>query len=408
MIDFQDFGIEDNERYLNYLRRCIQIPSNGSPTIVLGYKNILNVRRGYAANLCWHKNVIDGEECWQAPAGDWDETDWQSVFKEHVPPGTVFVFIPEYLVNIWRRELGDAIEVNETRDYWDYILDLDRIKKLEGKKFKAFRNAINSFEKNYNYTVEEITPAIFDELRAFQADAEEYLQERVEHIVEAKEDDLIFYFALNHWDELKNLFGVVLRVDGRIVAYNLDEQIDETYAIGLFAKADYEYKGANQLMYWYDAEKNLERGILTQNMMDDAGEEHLRFFKEHMMPLVMLKKYRVIYNPSNEMDFIKVHGLKISFERVDKDLTISLRGKLDTLAANEAKKIIVEELAGATNVIFDLQGLEYISSAGLRLLVIAMKTVKADGGTMSIKHVGKQVKEALTLTGFAQLLNVKE
>ena len=97
---------------------------------------------------------------------------------------------------------------------------------------------------------------------------------------------------MEHWDELKNLYGFVVRVDGKIVAYCLDEQIDKTYSIGLFAKANYDFKGANQFIYWYGAKIDSERGILTKNMMDDAGEENLRFFKEHLTS-DMLKKYFV-------------------------------------------------------------------------------------------------------------------
>ena len=164
---------------------------------------------------------------------------------------------------------------------------------LEGKKLKSFRNAKKNFEKNYKYEIEEITPKIFDELLAFQSSAEEDLQSRVEnHIVEAQEDDDNFIFALNHWEDFKNLFGFVIRVDGKIIAYSLDEQLNETYSIGLFAKANYEFKGANQFAYWYDAKISLERGILTTNIMDDAGEENLRFFKEHLTS-DMLKKYFV-------------------------------------------------------------------------------------------------------------------
>ncbi len=296
MIDFQDYGFDDNARYLSYLNRCTQITSNAALTLALGYKDALKVRRGYAADLCWHEVVIDDEKYWEQPLGDWDAIDWRSVFKELVPAGTVFMFVPETLTDIWRRELGDAIEVGELRNYWDYILDLERMKKMEGKKFKSFRIARHAFERNYDYQVEEITPAIFDELRAFQDDAEENLQERVENVVEAKEDNALFHFALDHWDDLKNLFGFVVRVDGRIVAYSLVERINETQTIGLFAKANYEYKGANQFAYWYDAVMNLERGVLTENIMDDAGEESLRFFKEHLRPLMMLKKYKVTYN----------------------------------------------------------------------------------------------------------------
>ena len=187
-------------------------------------------------------------------------------------------------------------DFEELRNNWDYILSVERMLKLEGKKLKSFRMARNAFERNYEYTVEEITPAIFDELRAFQSGAEENLQGRVEHIVEAREDNSLFVFALEHWDELKNLFGFAVRVEGRIVAYCLDEQINDTYSIGLFAKADYQYKGANQFAYWYDAKMQSARGILTTNVMDDSGETNLRFFKEHLAPIDMLKKYAVTFN----------------------------------------------------------------------------------------------------------------
>ena len=374
MINFQDFGIEDNERYLDYLKRCIQIPSNASPMMVLAAKEKYDVQRAYVDNLCWQKFSVGDTEFWGAPAGDWDEVNWQKVFAQHVPAGTVFNLVPEYLVKLWQRELGTSIEIEEDRDFWDYILYLDRMKNLEGKKLKSIRQGRNSFEKKYDYTVEEITPKIFDELRVFQTKSEENVQSRVDNVEFAQDDDSNFLFALEHWDELKNLFGFVVRVDGKIVAYCLDEQIDETHSIAPFAKADYNFKGANQFAYWYDAKINLERGILTENIMDDVGEENLRFFKEHLYPLVMLKKYIVTYTGVAELPTITTHeghGLKISFERLKNSLIISLAGKVNTDAANSTKNEILTALDGAKEAVFDLEGLEYISSSGLRILVCA-------------------------------------
>ncbi len=403
MIDFQDFGFEDNERYSEYLKRCIQIPANASPMMVLAAKKKYIVRRAYVDNLCWQKFSIGDTEFWGAPAGDWDEINWQEVFAKHVPEETVFYFVPEYLVNLWQKQLGAAIEIEDDRNDWDYILYLDRMEKLQGKKLKSFRMARNVFEKNYNYTVEEITPKIFDELKAFQTAAEENLQARVESLNIAKDDNAMFLFALEHWDDFKDLFGFVVRVDGKIVAYTLDEQLDETTSIGLFAKADYNFKGANQFAYWYDAKINLERGNLTQNLMDDVGEENLRFFKEHLYPLVMLKKFIVTYAPVE-----KFRAVKISSVLNENNLTIKLSGKLNTDAANSSKDEILSALDGAEKVLFDLSGLEYISSSGLRILVAAFKKVKAAGGTMTIKNVGEQVREVLEMTGFAQIFNVEE
>ena len=413
MIDFQEFGFEDNARYSEYLKRCIQVPSVLAMQVLMSYKEPFQFKRGYAANLCWHKCIDDDAEYWIPPAGDWDEINWQEVFAKYVPPETVFIYVPEYLANLWRQQLGAAIELEEDRDNWDYILYLDRIKKLEGTKFKPFRQLRNAFEKNYDYEVEEITPKIFDELRAFQAGAEENLQERADKLEDVRDDDASFLFALEHWDALKDLFGFVVRVDGQIIAYSMDEQIDETHSIGLFAKANYDFKGVNQFAYWYDAKINLERGILTQNIMADVGEENLRFFKEHLYPLVMLKKFKAIYNPSDATELpitqtLEERGLKISFERLGKDLTINLSGKLNTDAANHSRENIWAALDGVEKVLFDLNGLEYISSSGLRILIAALKQIKVQGGSMTIRHVGEQVREVLNMTGFAQIFNVED
>ena len=410
MIEFKDFGMEDNARYLKYVKCCIQIPAVFAPQVLFSYKEPYQFQRGYAADLCWHKAIDDGAEFWMPPAGDWDEINWQEVFAKHVPPETTFIYVPEYLVKLWQKQLGSAIDVQENRENWDYILYLDRMEKLQGKNFKPFRNAINAFEKNYKYTVEEIAPKIFDELRAFQSSAEENLQTRAEKLEDAQDDDASFLFALEHWDDFKDLFGFVVRVDGKIIAYGLDEQLDETHSVGLFAKADYEFKGANQFAYWYDAKINLERGILTENIMADIGEENLRFFKEHLYPLVMMKKYIVTYIGETEFPTIQMHenhDLKISFERLKKDLTLKLSGKLNTDAADSSKDEILSALDGAEKIIFDLNGLEYISSSGLRILVAAFKKVKAQGGVMTLKNIGEQVREVLDMTGFAQIFNVE-
>lgn len=378
-----------------------------SPLVLLNDKDKFNFKRGYAADLCWHKFTCDGEELWSAPVGDWDEINWQEVFGKHVPADTVFDNVPEYLVKLWQRDLDSDIEIEEDRDNWDYILHLDRMEKLEGKKLKSFRQSRNAFEKNYDYTVEEITPKIFDELRDFQSAAEENLQQRVANVTEAQEDNAMLHFALERWDKLNDLFGFVVRVDGQIVAYALDELIDDIHSIGLFAKANYEFKGVNQFAYWYDAKINLERGVLTQNIMEDVGEENLRFFKERLVPLVMLKKYTVKYKPAAE-EKSSFQDLDVSIQRHDKNLMIKLFGKLNTNAALEVKDKILSALDGANKVTFDLDGLEYISSAGLRIFVAAMKQLKAQGGDMSLLNVGKQVREVLDITGFVQIFNVED
>lgn len=84
--------------------------------------------------------------------------------------------------------------------------------------------------------------------------------------------------------------------------------------------------------------------------------------------------------------------------------TLILTGRLDTTTAPllEAE---VAALAGITDLTLDLAGLEYLSSAGLRVLLLAQKRMNEQGG-MVLRHVSETVMEVLELTGFADILTV--
>ncbi len=85
-----------------------------------------------------------------------------------------------------------------------------------------------------------------------------------------------------------------------------------------------------------------------------------------------------------------------------KDLVLSLAGRLDTTTcaqlSTEVESIFTE---GAVNLVFDLKDLEYISSAGLRVLVIAAKRAAAEGSTVELTGAQGTVKEVLDMTGFS-------
>ena len=87
-------------------------------------------------------------------------------------------------------------------------------------------------------------------------------------------------------------------------------------------------------------------------------------------------------------------------KKLDGDtLNIYVEGWLDTLTAPEFHDE-VQDLEGARNVVLDLGGVEYISSAGLRETVALFRTVSAQGGDFSVHSVRPEVKDVFTLTGF--------
>ena len=87
-------------------------------------------------------------------------------------------------------------------------------------------------------------------------------------------------------------------------------------------------------------------------------------------------------------------------------LVIALEGRLDTTTAPELEKELKDALPGVTGLTLDLEKLEYISSAGLRVLLAAQKTMSRQG-EMKLVNVNEVVREVLDITGFLDIMNVE-
>ena len=87
-------------------------------------------------------------------------------------------------------------------------------------------------------------------------------------------------------------------------------------------------------------------------------------------------------------------------------LEIALEGRLDTMTAPELEKELNGTLGSADSLVLDFSKLDYISSAGLRVLLSAHKVMGAKGG-MKVKNVNEIVQEVFEVTGFADILNIE-
>ncbi len=88
------------------------------------------------------------------------------------------------------------------------------------------------------------------------------------------------------------------------------------------------------------------------------------------------------------------------------ELTVALEGRLDTVTSPELEEALKESLDGITALTFDLEKLEYISSAGLRVLLMAQKTM-ANQGTMKVINVCEIIMEVFEVTGFTDILTIE-
>ena len=98
--------------------------------------------------------------------------------------------------------------------------------------------------------------------------------------------------------------------------------------------------------------------------------------------------------------------MKIEKKLNEKALVIELEGRLDTTTAPQLEAELKNSLDGVTELVFDLGALEYISSAGLRVLLSAYKTMRGQG-SMKITNANELVKEVFEVTGFSDFLPIE-
>ncbi len=98
-------------------------------------------------------------------------------------------------------------------------------------------------------------------------------------------------------------------------------------------------------------------------------------------------------------------SLKIEKKASDLD-TLVLIGRLDTVTAPELEAELEKILPNTNALVLDMEKLEYISSAGLRVILKAQKAMNTKG-TMKLSHVGESVMEVFDITGFSDFLNIE-
>ena len=98
--------------------------------------------------------------------------------------------------------------------------------------------------------------------------------------------------------------------------------------------------------------------------------------------------------------------MTIRIEKQDDKLLLAPEGRLDTITAPDLEKTVKENLDGVKALTFDLSDLEYVSSAGLRVLLSAQKAMNGLG-EMKVCNVNETIMEIFDVTGFSDILTIE-
>jgi len=91
----------------------------------------------------------------------------------------------------------------------------------------------------------------------------------------------------------------------------------------------------------------------------------------------------------------------------EKELTMTIEGRVDTITSHDLEKEINDELDNFNSLTLDFTDLEYISSAGLRVLIATQKKLKSDNIPFVIKNVNATVSEIFRMSGFDKILTIE-
>ena len=98
--------------------------------------------------------------------------------------------------------------------------------------------------------------------------------------------------------------------------------------------------------------------------------------------------------------------MTIEIKKTEAETIIEIIGRLDTITAPALDKTINEDIGDTKNLVLDVKGMEYISSAGLRVLLSAQKKMQKIG-SMKVTGVCEEVMEVFEMTGFADILVIE-
>ena len=98
--------------------------------------------------------------------------------------------------------------------------------------------------------------------------------------------------------------------------------------------------------------------------------------------------------------------LNLNVTKDGETLCVALEGRLDTVSSPELEECLREDLPGMTLLVLDFEKLDYISSAGLRVLLQAHKRMNGQG-RMALRNVGESILEIFEVTGFTEILTIE-
>lgn len=281
--------VEDRDLFLQYYKKNPAKCSYLSFANLFVWKDAEDIEYFQFENLLivTGKSIYDGKRYFMLPLGDCICGEVKKLLDDKFGTDYHIYGITGEDFHRINRHCADEFDLIRQRDMDNYVYTSEKLISLSGKKLHAKRNHINKFKDLYSYSYERLNENNRKELDIF---IEEWYAKKEDS---AEESLMLERTALEN--ALKNLNKLelkcgMLKVDGKIVAFSIGEQLNEDTALIHFEKADTDYQGAYPMIN-NEFVKNEWSHLRYINREDDMGLEGLRKAKLSYQPDIMVEMY---------------------------------------------------------------------------------------------------------------------
>lgn len=277
--------------YNRYWNQCQEFSSDQSFIITWAWSERFGYKARWTEDLIWVTQERP-EPCWLPPVGNWQRDDWNAVLNREIGPKAHFVDVPTALVKIWQDQLGSHITAVPVRDSFEYLYSVEELATLKGNKHMRRRNRINQFRRRYAARYLSLTPEMTPRIIELQNTWIAQQQAQPGSMLEDEHQGILK--VLGHWQELK-MTGGAIELDGKLIAYELAEPVNNDLIMIHYEKALAEYPQAYQVINC-DFLACDATGFKVVNREEDMGDPGLRQAKMAYCPSGFVEKYTVDWN----------------------------------------------------------------------------------------------------------------
>jgi len=294
LLDFEPINLDKQLEYFNHFTACSEKASDYSFVNLWGWAEEYGLFWAWTDELVWIKQTRPQVAYW-APVGAWASIDWHECFHKYVSNDTLFMRVPENLLQCWKRDLEKRLAIEEARGHWDYLYSFTDLVELKGNRFHKKRNLLNQFKRKYDFKYASFGKEIIELAKAMQEDWCTWRDCESSESLLAENNAILR--ILNSSQRLEGLSGGAVMVEEKMAAYTVAERISDDTLLIHFEKGDPAFKGGYQAINQVFLEHSAG-DLSIVNREQDLDNPGLRRAKLSYHPLGFVKKYRVKLLPA--------------------------------------------------------------------------------------------------------------